>query len=150
MRLPVIASAFLLVVLAGAATGCSQAPIAHSCSATDRQFLTIAEMNMTALGSWSNDYVHGEADAGDVISETRAARTRVRQTAPQDPTLRQTQHLIDAMLLEYSRAIQAQSRHRDAGRYMLRAYGLANFAHDMLAQAQPNLRAHGCDVSSLL
>jgi hypothetical protein len=33
---------------------------------------------------------------------------------------------------------------------MLRAYGLANFAHDVLSQAEPALAARGCNVSSLL
>jgi hypothetical protein len=33
---------------------------------------------------------------------------------------------------------------------MYRAYGLANFAHEVLAEAQPELRRRGCDVSSLL
>jgi hypothetical protein len=33
---------------------------------------------------------------------------------------------------------------------MYRAYGLANFAHDTLVGAAPELRRRGCDVSSLL
>jgi hypothetical protein len=33
---------------------------------------------------------------------------------------------------------------------MYRAYGLANFAHDVLAQAQSELLSKGCDVGPLL
>jgi hypothetical protein len=33
---------------------------------------------------------------------------------------------------------------------MYRAYGLANFAHDVLVQAQPDLLERGCDVGPLL
>jgi hypothetical protein len=33
---------------------------------------------------------------------------------------------------------------------MMRAYGLANFAHDVLVQAQPALAARGCSVAALL
>jgi hypothetical protein len=149
-RIPTLAAGLLLGVVAFAATGCSQAPIAHSCAATDKQFLNVAEMNMASLGYWSNDFVHGDASAADVLTETTAARTRVKSTSPQDPTLQQTRKLLDGMLREYSRAVVAQSHHHDAGAYMMRAYGLANFAHDILAQAQPGLKSRGCDVSSLL
>jgi hypothetical protein len=54
------------------------------------------------------------------------------------------------MFTEYGRAIQARSRHRDAGPHMYRAYGLANFAHEVLVQAQPALKAQGCDIAPLL
>jgi hypothetical protein len=33
---------------------------------------------------------------------------------------------------------------------MHRAYGLANFARDVLAQAQPALQREGCNVAPLL
>jgi hypothetical protein len=33
---------------------------------------------------------------------------------------------------------------------MYRAYGLANFARDVLAEAQPALQPQGCDVAALL
>jgi hypothetical protein len=150
MRISTLACGLLLGALLFAATGCSQAPIAHSCAATDKQFLNVAELNMAALGYWSSDYVNGDATAADVLSQTSEARIRVRSTAPQDRTLQQTRRLIDGMLSEYSRAVAAQSHHRDAGAYMMRAYGLANFAHDVLSQAQPGLKARGCDVSALL
>ena len=37
-----------------------------------------------------------------------------------------------------------------AGRVEMLAYGLANFAHDVLAQAEQPLKQRGCDVSPLL
>ena len=39
---------------------------------------------------------------------------------------------------------------KDSGERMLRAYGLANFARDVLADAQPALQSDGCDVAALL
>ena len=150
MRVASIVAGSLVVLLAFAASGCSQAPIAHVCSATDRQFLSVAEVNMTALGSWSDDYVHGDAKPMEVVDATQQMQLRLQSASPQDPTLRQTRSLMDAMLREYARAIQAQAHHRDAGRYMMRAYGLANFAHDMLSQAGPALASKGCDVNPLL
>ena len=48
------------------------------------------------------------------------------------------------------RAIRADKHHHDPGKYVYRAYGLANFAHDVLSQAEPALAKRGCDVSPLL
>ena len=58
--------------------------------------------------------------------------------------------LLRAMFVNYARAIRADKHHHDPGKYIYRAYGLANFAHDTLAQAQPALAKRGCDVSPLL
>jgi len=55
-----------------------------------------------------------------------------------------------AMFLEYGRAIRADQHHKDPGKYIYRAYGLANFAHDVLSKAKPGLAKHGCDVTPLL
>ena len=54
------------------------------------------------------------------------------------------------MLTEYGRAMLAKSKQKDASSHMYRAYGLANFAHDTLVDAEPELRRRGCDVSGLL
>ena len=105
---------------------------------------------MTALGSLSQDYLQGNAQADDVILQTDSAVTSLLNTNPSDPSLSKTQKILRAMFLEYGRAIRADKHHHDPGKYIYRAYGLANFAHDTLAQAQPALAKRGCDVSPLL
>ena len=122
----------------------------HTCSATDRQFIETARTNMTALGLWADQYLHGDAKAGDVIGETKQATELVQATSPTDPSLAQTRSLMSGMFTEYGRAVRAQARHRDAGPHMYRAYGLANFAHDVLEQAKPALGKRGCDITPLL
>ena len=131
-------------------TGTSKAAVSHTCSATDRQFLGAAELNMAALGTLSQDYLQGDAKADDVILQTDSAVTSLLNTDPSDPSLSKTRTILRAMFLEYGRAIRADKHHHDPGKYIYRAYGLANFAHDVLAQAEPALAKRGCDVSPLL
>lgn len=126
------------------------AEIVHTCSATDRDFIKTAEANIAALGLWGEQYLRGEASAREVIAEAKVAARLVRRTGPHDPSLRKTQVLMQAMFTEYGRAIWAKSKNKNAGGHMYRAYGLANFARDVLIEAEPELRTRGCDVSSLL
>jgi hypothetical protein len=131
-------------------TGPGKAAVSHTCSATDRQFLGAAQLNMAALGTLSQDYLQGDAKADEVIMQTDSAVTSLLNTNPSDPSLSKTQKILRAMFLEYGRAIRADKRHHDPGKYIYRAYGLANFAHDILSQAKPALAERGCDVSPLL
>ena len=131
-------------------TGTGKAAVSHTCSATDRQFLGTAQLNMAALGTLSQDYLQGDAKADDVIEQTDSAVTSLLNTNPSDPSLSKTQKIMRAMFVEYGRAIRADKHHRDPGQYIYRAYGLANFAHDVLSQAEPALAKRGCDVSPLL
>ena len=126
------------------------AAVRHTCSATDRQFLGAAQLNMAALGTLSQDYLQGDAEADDVILQADSAVTSLVNTNPSDPSLSKTRTILRAMFLNYGRAIRADKRHHDPGKYIYRAYGLANFAHDVLAQARPALAERGCDVSPLL
>jgi hypothetical protein len=126
------------------------AVIHHTCSVTDRQFIGAAQLNMAALGSLSEDYLHGDAKPADVIDQTENAVTGLANTNPSDPSLSKTRAIMRAMFIEYGRAIRADAKHRNPGKYIYRAYGLANFAHDVLAEAQPALGKRGCDVSPLL
>ena len=136
-----------LVLLPG---GNGNAAVNHTCSATDRQFLGAAQLNMAALGAMSQDYLQGEAKADDVLEQTDSAVTTLANTNPSDPSLSKTRTILRAMFLEYGRAISAEKHHRDPGKYIFRSYGLANFAHDVLAKAKPALAKRGCDVSPLL
>jgi hypothetical protein len=144
-----LASFAAVVLLTGGGHG-RGATVAHTCSATDRQFIARTELSMTALGVWGDDYRRGEATEAEVIAEARRAATRVQTLNPSDPALRKTKTLMAGMLTEYGRAMLAKSKQKDAAPHMYRAYGLANFAHDVLVDAEPELRRRGCDVSSLL
>ena len=124
--------------------------LVHTCSATDRQFIDTARTNMTALELWSEQYQSGEASADDVVGQARAASKIMRGTGPTDFSLRQTQRLVTGMLNEYAQGVQLHEKDRDAGPTMYRAYGLANFAHTVLLQAQAPLAKLGCDVRPLL
>ena len=146
LAVAIFAVAALVVLNIGTGT----AAVSHTCSATDRQFLGTAQLNMAALGTISQDYLQGDAKADDVILQTDSAVTSLLNTDPSDPSLAKTQKILRAMFLEYGRAIRADKHHHDPGKYIYRAYGLANFAHDVLAQAEPALAKRGCDVSPLL
>ena len=105
---------------------------------------------MTALGIWSEDYRDGVATEEEVVAEAKKAVRRVTALEPSDPSLQKTKLLIAGMLTEYSRAMYAKAKEKDAAPHVYRAYGLANFANDVLSDAAPELRRRGCDVSSLL
>jgi len=136
-----------LVLLLG---GNGRAAVSHTCSATDRQFMSVAQLNMAALGSLSDDYLHGDAKPADVVEQTKTATFQLGNTNPTDPSLSKTRAIMRAMFLEYARAIHADAHHKNPGKYIYRAYGLANFAHDVLSDARPGLMKRGCDVSPLL
>lgn len=141
---------FSAVVLLTGGQRAQSATVQHTCSATDRQFINTTELNMTALGAWSDDYRAGEATAKDVITEAEKAAVRVEKLQPSDPSLQKTKTLVAGMLTEYGRAMTAKTKKKDAAPHMYRAYGLANFAHDVLVEAAPELHKRGCDISGLL
>jgi hypothetical protein len=130
--------------------GQGRAAVVHTCSATDRQFIGVAQLNMAALGSLSEDYLRGDAKADDVIQQTQSSVVVMHNTNPSDPSLSKTRAILRAMFVEYGRAIRADKQKKDPGKYIYRAYGLANFAHDILQYAKPELAKRGCDVSPLL
>lgn len=133
------------------ASGCGQgAASAHTCSATDRDFIQTAELNMTSLNVWAEDYLHGSVKPSVVVKQARNAAKMVNGTTPSDPSLEKTKYLMNAMFNEYATAVLVKSKHQDPGRHIFRAYGLANFAHDVLTEAEPALTQRGCDVGPLL
>ena len=143
-------ASFAAVVLLTSGGHGRGATVEHTCSATDRQFISKTELSMTALGIWGDDYRRGDATEAQVIAEARKATVRVQTLNPSDPALQQTKTFMAGMLAEYGRAMLAKSKQKDASSHMYRAYGLANFAHEVLVDAAPELRRRGCDVSSLL
>jgi hypothetical protein len=148
-RVGVTAAALLLAVTAGGCLDTADAG-AHSCGAADRRFLERATLDVTALGVWAQDYRAGELAAHEVAQEAFDAAKRVALVKPDDPSLRQAQAYLDGMFTEYGKAVVLSAKGRNAGDRMFRAYSLANYAHDVLAQAQPALQRQGCDVAPLL
>jgi hypothetical protein len=138
------------IALALATNGRARPTGAHTCSATDRQFILEARTSMTALGLWGGEYESGDARASEVVGEAQRAAKIVRGMGPTDPSLEQARRLMVGMLTEYAKAVRIHARHGDAGPHMYRAYGLANYAHGVLAKAQPALSPRGCDLSPLL
>ena len=149
----VIAAALVLAFAVGFAVrgAGSEDRVAHSCGATDQRFIHTASTNMTALGIWSEGYRSGELDPAHVAEQARDAAKRISYVEPRDPSLRKAQRLIDGMFVEYGEAVALAEKERSrAGEHMHRSYGLANFAREILADAQPVLATHGCDVAPLL
>ncbi len=147
------AAALVLAFAVGFAVrgGGSETSVTHSCGATDQRFIHTASTNMTALGMWSEGYRSGDLEPEHVAEQARDAAKRISYVKPRDPALRRAQRLIDPMFDEYGNAVSLADKKRgEAGEHMHRAYGLANFARDVLVDAQPALSARGCDLSPLL
>jgi hypothetical protein len=130
--------------------GNGHAQTVHTCSPVDRQFISVAQLNMAGLSSAAEDYLRGDAKAASVIDTADTSLRNVSGTHPEDPSLSKTRAILSAMFTEYGKAIRAHAKHADPGQYIYRAYGLANFAHDVLAQAERPLQERGCDVTPLL
>jgi hypothetical protein len=147
-RVGLTAAALILAFTAG---GCGRAeePFAHSCVATDRKFLETANLNVTAFNDLSVDFRAGEVAAEEIAAEAFSAADRLGNAKPSDPSLKQAQKYLDSMFNEYGEAVTLHAQGKNPGERMQRAYGLANFARDVLAEAQPALQAEGCDVAPL-
>jgi hypothetical protein len=148
-RVGLTAAALILAFTAG---GCDRAeePFAHSCVATDRKFIETANLNVTAFNDLSVDFRAGEVAAEEIAAEAFSAAERLGHVKPRDPSLKQAQKYLDSMFNEYGEAVTLHAQGKNPGERMQRAYGLANFARDVLAEAQPGLQAEGCDVAPLL
>jgi hypothetical protein len=140
------------LVLALTAFGCggAQDPLAHSCVATDQKFIATASVDVTAFNVLADDFRAGAVEADEIAEEAFSAADRVANVEPRDPSLRQAQKYLDAMFTEYGEAVTLHAEGKNSGERMYRAYGLANFARDVLAEAQPALQHAGCDVAPLL
>jgi hypothetical protein len=128
----------------------SGGPVSHTCSVNDRAFIDGATTNVDAVDLWGQQYLDGEAGPTEVAAESARAAKIVGATSPTDPSLAQTRILLMAMFTAYGKAMKQRARHREAGEDVFHAYGLANFAHDVLLKAEPALARRGCDVSPLL
>jgi len=128
----------------------SGGPVSHTCSVTDRAFIDGARTNVDAVDLWGQQYLDGDAGPKEVAAEAARAAKIVGATQPTDPSLTQARSLLVAMFTAYRQAMEQRAKHRDAGDHIFHAYGLANFARDVLVKAAPALAKRGCDVSPLL
>jgi hypothetical protein len=153
-RIGVIAAALALVLTFGAlAVRAANRPggrILHSCTATDQSFIQTASVDVTALGGLASELKAGAVAPQAVAREAFDAAERVSHVAPKDPSLREAQRYLSGMFSEYGAAVVLLAKGKDASARMHRAYGLANFAREVLAEAQPALHREGCDVGPLL
>lgn len=122
----------------------------HICSALDKQFLRAATLSTTSITLIGQDYQSGALTAKEAIAQTRDADLGLRATSPRDPSLKLARILMRSMYGEYGRAIRAQWKGGDAGKHMYRSYSLANYAHQVLNDAEPALAKQGCSAAALL
>lgn len=153
-RIGVTAAALVLVLTFGvlavrAADGPSDG-VSHSCTATDQSFIQTASIDVTGLGALAAEFKSGAVEPQSVASEAFDSAERVRHVTPKDPSLRRAQTYLDGMFTEYGSAVVLLAKGKDGSARMYRAYGLANFAREVLAEAQPALEKRGCDVAPLL
>jgi hypothetical protein len=92
----------------------------------------------------------GRAQAGrqDVTHTCSAADKQFIDTVRSNMT--QLAYWSDSLLHEDVAPAAAKTHGGNAGNLMHSAYTLANAAHDLLAAAQPELAARGCDPALLL
>src|SRR5438270_851859 len=119
LRLGVVVLLFLsLMVFLGFARASSARarPVQHTCGLTDRQFLTVYDLQLQAVGMYGTDYMNGDAKAQDAISAAKEAAIAVRSSAPFDPTLQTVKHLAPPMFLEFGKAVKLRAAGKDASR----------------------------------
>jgi hypothetical protein len=145
-----VTAATLLLALAPLGCGASRDPLAHTCGASDQKFIQVANVDVTAFNDLAGAFRAGEVGPAEIAEEAFSAAERVGRVEPTDPTLKQAQKYLDSMFTEYGEAVILHAEGKNPGERMHRAYGLANFARDVLAEAQPALHAEGCDVAPLL
>lgn len=128
----------------------ARATVVHSCGLTDRQFISNYAVELESVGMYGSDYVHGSADAADVIAAAREAARSVRSSAPFDPSLQTVQRIGPVMFLDYAEAVEARRDGKPARREMVLSFAIGQRVQTVLREAQPALAAAGCDVSDLL
>jgi hypothetical protein len=157
MRAPVLRFGAIAVVLVAGAVflavqgrASARTTVVHSCGLTDRQFISNYAMELESVGMYGDDYVHGSADADDLIDAANEAARIVRSSAPFDPSLQTVKRYAPVMFLEYAKAVQARKDGRAARREMVLAFSIGARVQEVLRGAQPALSAAGCDVTDLL
>jgi hypothetical protein len=148
--LAMCAIAFGASVLAGNSRASAGARVTYSCLPTDKQFVNTVSTQLTQLSYWSNALQSHDVGPAIVMQQARNEATQVDATRPADRTLHATRGLLSSMFVEYAKAVEATSHHKDATVHMNNAWRLATASHKLLAGAQGGLAAQGCDVAPLL
>ncbi len=146
-----------VVLVAGGRAEPATSASPHVCGALDRQFVRAASLSSASIELLAQDYQSGSLSAKDAIEQTHEAQVGIRITSPRDPSLKLARVLMGAMYEEYGLALRAQLRTEtgkgggeDAGSHMYSSYSFANYAHQVLKDAEPALAERGCSVSALL
>jgi hypothetical protein len=157
MRATVLRFGVIAVVLVAGAVflavqgrASARTTVVHSCGLTDRQFISNYAIELESVGMYGDDYVHGSAEAGDVIAAAQEAARTVRSSAPFDSSLQTVKRYAPVMFLEYADAVRAREDGRAARREMVLAFSIGARVQEVLREAQPALAAAGCDVTDLL
>ena len=103
-----VCGSLLALALAATASGCGSAlgaDFCSSCSATDRAFISTAQVNMANLGTWTQEYQSGDADQVRPDRRGEERREVPRADAAERPSLQRTRRLMGSMLVEYRKAI---------------------------------------------
>jgi hypothetical protein len=140
----------VVVMAASRPQSAKTTPIQHVCGALDRQFIRAAALSTAELALLGQDYLAGNMSARDALAQTRNASLRLNVSAPRDPSLKLTRILMQEMLDEYGKAIQAKAKGRSPGRHIYRSYSFAYYARQVLTDARPLLEPKGCSVGDLL
>ena len=151
LRTGLTAAGLVIVAVVLVAGGRAEpARTAHSCTVLDKQFISLAVLSNTSLTLLGDGYLSGDVGPKDAIAETRADAARLQLTHPNDASLKAAKTMMRGMIIEYGRAIRARWKGGDTGAHMYRSYSLANYVHQVLADAQPVLVKQGCSVAELL
>ena len=142
--------AAVALVAGGRAEPARTSGVSHVCGALDKQFIRAAAISNASVELLGHDFVVGDLSAPDALSQTREAALGIRLTEPRDPSLKLTRTLMHGMVVEYGRAIHARWKGGNASAHMYRSYSLANYAHDVLIEAEPALSHEGCSLAELL
>jgi hypothetical protein len=137
-------------VLAGSGRAAPRASASHTCSVTDKQFLTTVQSNMTQLGYWADSLSSGDASPVVVMKQARAESEQVAATEPTDVSMLTARSLLRKMFLEYAAAVRAKALGASPGQHVRTVYTLANGVHELLVQAEPGMTAKGCNLAPLL
>jgi hypothetical protein len=143
-----LATAF--AVLLGASRSSARATVEHSCGVTDRQFLQIAAFQVETVGLYGTDYLHGDAEAKELIAVAHEGARAVRETAPFDTSLQTVRRYMPGMFLQYAEAVRMREAGKDPGPHMYHAYLIGARVKEVLREAKPQLAAAGCTIPDVL
>lgn len=119
------------------------------CSAKDRKFIDVAQLNLTAFATWRDDYLGGSVDDTTFAAVARETAALMARTDPVDRSLAQARLLVSAMLSEFERSAAEREAGGLGAQPLIHAQRLVATLRGHFAEAAPGLAAAGCGISSL-